>query len=68
MKKTLLCAALLTLSLVGGVFAYRAVSERADCPGKIICPITGQEICADQCPLDKQPQAEVPSCCKNAKP
>jgi hypothetical protein len=27
-------------------------AERQDCPGKIICPITGELICSDQCPLE----------------
>jgi hypothetical protein len=26
----------------------------ADRPGKFICPITGQEICTDRCPLNVQ--------------
>lgn len=66
MKIKLLAAAIATLSLVGGVFAFRAVTERADCPGKITCPLTSEVICADQCPLssDAQAQAEVPDCCK----
>ncbi len=25
-------------------------AEREDCPGKIVCPITGELICADRCP------------------
>ncbi|HYE60710.1 MAG TPA: hypothetical protein VD997_01830 [Phycisphaerales bacterium] len=27
--------------------------ERPDCPGKIVCPLTGETICADQCPARK---------------
>ena len=66
MKKPLLVLALVTVSLAGAVFAYRAATTRADCPGKVVCPLTGQVICADQCPLagESQAQAEVPSCCK----
>ena len=26
-------------------------SERADCPGKVTCPLSGDEVCKDQCPL-----------------
>ena len=26
-------------------------TDRADCPGKIICPLTGELVCEDQCPL-----------------
>lgn len=28
-----------------------AQKQRADCPGKVVCPLTGQEVCKDQCPL-----------------
>ncbi len=52
-------------------------AERADCPGKITCPLTGEQVCKDQCPLgaegvteaasgtvsDATAQAGVPSCC-----
>ncbi|MBI4586007.1 MAG: hypothetical protein HY717_18510 [Planctomycetes bacterium] len=24
---------------------------RSDCPGQIVCPITGEKVCRDQCPL-----------------
>jgi hypothetical protein len=24
---------------------------RADCPGQIVCPITGELVCIDRCPL-----------------
>jgi hypothetical protein len=42
-----------------------AAADRADCPGTITCPQTGEVICADQCPLDQQEQAlVVPSCCR----
>ena len=27
-----------------------ATSVRADCPGKITCPLTGEVICRDECP------------------
>lgn len=40
-------------------------SERADCPGKIVCPITGELICADQCPAESGHAlaAGTRSCC-----
>lgn len=34
-----------------------ADSERPDCPGKIICPLTGQPVCVDKCPV-KDPLRE----------
>ncbi len=24
---------------------------RSDCPGKVLCPLTGEEVCVDRCPL-----------------
>jgi hypothetical protein len=29
-------------------------AERADCPGKIVCPITGELVCADRCPAGQR--------------
>lgn len=38
--------------LAMGAFAVNAAnSERADCPGKVVCPINGETICKDECPL-----------------
>lgn len=57
--------AVLTLLLVLGVSvaasglhrsSETATAERADCPGKIECPLTGEQVCKDQCPLQE-------SCC-----
>ena len=31
-----------------------SVNARTDCPGKMICPMTGELICVDQCPLAKK--------------
>ena len=52
-------AALAVLGIVafGGFDLASADSERPDCPGKIICPLTGQPVCADKCPL-KDPLRE----------
>jgi hypothetical protein len=41
--------------------AMGVMGEREDCPGKIVCPLTGEVICADQCPLEK------PACCDGGK-
>ncbi|HVT58911.1 MAG TPA: hypothetical protein VHR45_10965 [Thermoanaerobaculia bacterium] len=48
--KTLIATATL-LGLLA--LAYSAQSSRHACPGKVVCPLTGQTICADQCPLHK---------------
>ena len=48
---------LLSVSLVFGLGAIVAVAgaatgfQRSDCPGKVVCPLTGDEVCRDQCPL-----------------
>lgn len=39
------------LILTAGAFAVSAAnSERANCPGKVICPLSGEIVCKDQCP------------------
>jgi hypothetical protein len=62
-------------TMVGGTVAAMKLamdSGRPDCPGKILCPITGELICADQCPLDEAAREvslpvkaaeELPACC-----
>jgi len=41
---------------------------RTDCPGKIVCPLTGELVCRDGCPLGEQAGAEAtpaaPACCR----
>jgi hypothetical protein len=68
MTKRILGLSLAAVVLTGGVFAFRAFN-RPDCPGKIICPITGEVICADQCPARTTAvvSVEKPSCCKDRK-
>ncbi len=41
---------------------------RIDCPGKIVCPITGKLICSDECPVGDHPQPSdnaPPACCQS---
>ena len=40
----------LVLAAASALGLAAATSERADCPGKITCPLTGEVICRDQCP------------------
>jgi hypothetical protein len=50
-------------ALVGGSSAYQLASSgprRADCPGRIICPITGDEVCRDRCPLVDPDRPDCP--------
>ena len=34
--------------------------ERTDCPGKIVCPQTGELICRDRCPTIDPQRADCP--------
>lgn len=54
MNTRFLFASVATILLAGGALAYRATAdkhERTDCPGTVICPLTGEETCKDECPL-----------------
>ena len=54
----------LALAVVLGGVAYSLAlatsGERNDCPGKVLCPITGEEICKDRCPLLDAARANCP--------
>jgi hypothetical protein len=53
MRKWTLWNALAVIAL-GGLFALPlafAGTQRSDCPGKVVCPLTGEEVCKDECPL-----------------
>jgi len=69
MKKTILWALAAALVLSGGVYGYQlnsASGKRPDCPGEIVCPLTGHPVCADRCPLHPGggPRASHRSCCR----
>jgi hypothetical protein len=62
---------ILTLALVlaGGMVASGVMSGgevRADCPGKIRCPVTGEWVRRDRCPLpaDREKGSSEPACCR----
>jgi len=51
------------LLLVGVTMAASGVvrsDQRADCPGTVTCPINGEEVCKDQCPLIDASRADCP--------
>ncbi|MEO2015855.1 MAG: hypothetical protein ABGZ53_15960 [Fuerstiella sp.] len=51
------------LLLVGVAVAasgFDGSTERADCPGKVVCPLTGEEVCKDQCPLIDSSRTDCP--------
>lgn len=63
MKRVALWSALLTLVLGSTLLAYGFAGSsavRSDCPGTILCPITGEEICKDRCPLAEANRADCP--------
>jgi hypothetical protein len=41
---------LLGLVAVAGAVLAQPHADRPDCPGKIVCPQTGELICRDKCP------------------
>lgn len=45
----LVAVAALGLATLGAAKLAAAQADRADCPGKIVCPRTGEVICRDQC-------------------
>jgi hypothetical protein len=53
----------------GSELALTRSAQRADCPGQIVCPLTGELVCKDRCPLDSTAQASTPvkakACCPN---
>ena len=51
-----------------------ARAQRPDCPGKIVCPLTGELVCIDRCPAEAGAKGDVKlaamqpgSCCAAAK-
>jgi hypothetical protein len=40
--------------------AANVSAGRADCPGKIVCPQTGQLVCRDQCPTVDPDRPDCP--------
>lgn len=54
---------------LGGLGLAAASSGRPDCPGQIVCPLTGQLVCKDRCPLGDTDTKNTdtgakPSCCR----
>jgi hypothetical protein len=58
-------------TLVAAAALTRPAAERADCPGKIVCPVTGELVCIDRCPLNEREadaaEPESPPACCRAK-
>lgn len=65
-----LMATTIAASSLGAFGLVSQTQDRPDCPGKIVCPITGELVCRDRCPIGDQAAAEetatpLPSCCQN---
>ena len=43
--------AVLVLGAAAGAYGFSQVGEQTACPGRLICPLTGEEVCKDECPL-----------------
>lgn len=70
-RRALFKLAALTLVLGAGFYVLPSASEhlaRPDCPGTIVCPITGRVVCIDHCPLGAKESDEIsrPACCRKA--
>ena len=49
------------LALVATAYASKPSSNaRSDCPGKIICPFTGDLVCRDRCPTVDPNRGDCP--------
>ena len=61
-RKIAASVAVVMLLMAGTVLAYGFVTNaaRPDCPGKVECPLTGEQVCKDQCPLIDADRADCP--------
>ena len=61
MKRAVLgMAAVAAIGLFVAVATGATRLQRSDCPGVVICPITGDEVCKDQCPLNGAARDDCP--------
>lgn len=60
----LLVAGIVVAASAGSVAAQEGV--RPDCPGEVVCPLTGEPVCLDRCPVpsaDQTRETDTPVCC-----
>jgi hypothetical protein len=51
----------LALTLVAAAYPLATAvikTGRIDCPGEVVCPLTGEEVCKDRCPLTTAKQTD----------
>ncbi len=60
--KALTLAAALAVGFIAvtGIVFAQSRGQRADCPGRITCPLTGEEICRDKCPTIDPSRSDCP--------
>ncbi|MFQ5495880.1 MAG: hypothetical protein ACE5EX_10920 [Phycisphaerae bacterium] len=56
----MVAVAVLGLGTFGTLKLLAADTARADCPGKIVCPQTGELICRDRCPTTDPNRPDCP--------
>lgn len=59
-KALALSAAFVGLVVVTSIVFAQTGAERPDCPGKIVCPQTGEQVCRDKCPTVDQSRPDCP--------
>ena len=59
-KGMAITSVLLLVGVAVAASGFNGSTERIDCPGKVICPLTGEEVCKDQCPLIDASRADCP--------
>lgn len=60
MTWTIAATALLAVVALGAMRLAATSTERPDCPGKIVCPLTGELICRDRCPAVDPERPDCP--------
>ncbi len=69
LRRTVLIGMFVACVAAAGLALAAGSNSRSDCPGQIICPLTGELVCKDRCPLGAQQHVEstdLPACCRRA--
>ena len=63
MRNKYMLLALITVTALGSFAAYSLAfskEQRSDYPAAVVCPINGDEVCKDRCPLMDAGRADCP--------
>lgn len=52
--------AMLVLGAAAGAYGFSQVDEQSACPGRLVCALTGEEVCKDDCPLVDASRSDCP--------